>query len=69
MTGRNDIKKLIHINNRRIQALKEQKAMQGVSVDPKIIIEIEDIEAELEKLDVNLKEIDDFIKSLHKKFT
>ncbi|MCB0208828.1 MAG: response regulator [Anaerolineae bacterium] len=45
-----DIKKLIIEHNRRLQLLKEQQARQGISTDPRIIIEIEDIEAKIEEL-------------------
>lgn len=61
MSRQDDIKKLIRAHNRRMQVLKEQKAIQGVSVDPKIVIEMEDIEAEVEKLEADLKEIDEGI--------
>ncbi len=50
MSRQNDIKNQIQAHSRRLQILKEQKAKHGLSVEPKIIIEIEDIEAELEKL-------------------
>ena len=56
MSHSDDITKLIFANNRRLQKLKEQKALQGSSADPKIIIEIEDIEAEIEKLQAELNE-------------
>lgn len=45
-----DIKKLIFTHNRRLQKLKERQALEGISADPKIALEIEDIEAELEEL-------------------
>ena len=48
------LKKLIIIKNRRLQKLKEQQALYGISVDPRIPIEIEDIEVELEKLNAAL---------------
>jgi hypothetical protein len=59
MSHKDDIKKLIRAHNRRLQILKEQKAVQGVSVDPKIIIEIKDIEEELGKLEAELEEIEE----------
>jgi hypothetical protein len=56
MSRQDEINKLICIHNRRLQILKEQKAVQGGSVDPKIIIEIEDIEAELGNLKAEILE-------------
>jgi hypothetical protein len=45
MTSRaEDIKKLIERRTRRLNKLKEQEALQGKSVDPSVLIEIEDIE-------------------------
>jgi hypothetical protein len=37
------IKKLITNKNRRLQKLQEMEALYGLSVDPQILIEIEDI--------------------------
>ena len=54
MSQQNDIKNLIKTYNRRLQKLKEQQAVQGITVDPKIPIEIEDIEVEIEKLQEKL---------------
>lgn len=56
MSRRNEIQELIATYNRRLQILLQQKATQGISVEPKIIIQIEDIEAEIEKLQLKLKE-------------
>lgn len=39
-----------------MQVLKEQRALQGISVDPKIVLEIEDITREVEKLQAELEE-------------
>ena len=47
MSGQDDIKKLITTHNRRLQILNEQRALQGISVEPKIIIEIENITADI----------------------
>lgn len=50
-----DDKKLQIINHqRRLQKLKEQQAIHGISVDPKIPLEIEDIEATIADLQVEL---------------
>lgn len=59
MTRHDDVQKLIYINKRRLQLLQEQKATYGISVDPKVIIEIEDIRAELETLNAILNNIDE----------
>ena len=50
-----DIERLIKQNQRRLVKLKEQKALSGMSVDPRVIIEIEDIEKEIEKLQADLE--------------
>jgi tetratricopeptide (TPR) repeat protein len=60
MSHTDDIKKLIINHQRRLQLLKEQRALQGTLVDPRILIEIEDIETELEKLQTQLKGIPHF---------
>ena len=63
MTRQENIKKLIHNHTRRLQLLKEQKALAGWSVDPRIPIEIEDIEAELRDLQIELAVIESRDKS------
>lgn len=50
MSRQDAIKKLIDINQRRLQKLKEQEAMYGKSVEPSILLEIEDIEDKLKAL-------------------
>jgi hypothetical protein len=57
MSQQDDIKKLITYHTRRLQKLKEQKALEGRSVDPKILIEIEDIDTEIKNLQIQLEEI------------
>lgn len=59
MSQRDDLEKLIKEHNRRLQKLKEQEARYGYSVDPGILLEIEDIEAKLEKLQAELKMLED----------
>lgn len=49
-----DIQNLIKIKSRRLQKLKEQQARQGISTSPDILLEIEDLEAEVEKLRLQL---------------
>jgi hypothetical protein len=50
MLRSDDLERLIINYTRRLQMLKEQKAIMGISADPRILIEIEDIEAEIENL-------------------
>ena len=54
MSGADDLKKLISLKYRRLQKLKEKEALYGLSADPQILLQIEDIEAELEKLQTEL---------------
>ena len=42
-----NLQRLIANHQRRLQILKEQEALQGLSVDPKIPLEIEDIEEKI----------------------
>jgi serine/threonine protein kinase len=58
MPDQDHIKRLLTNYSRRLQKLKEQQALEGISIDPKILIEIEDIEAQLKKLAIDLKEIE-----------
>ncbi len=51
-----DIQNLITSNQRRLQILKEQQALTGISTEPKIVLEIENIEGELAKLQIELAE-------------
>lgn len=59
MTSRDSIKKQISYFSRHLQKLKEQQALAGASVDPKILIQIEDIEAEIERLQAELVLLED----------
>ncbi|MCB0180218.1 MAG: hypothetical protein KDI62_18450 [Anaerolineae bacterium] len=52
------MKKLIIIYKRRLQKLRETAALEGRSVDPEILIEIEDIEKKIEKLQEDLKTLE-----------
>jgi hypothetical protein len=54
MSQKDDLKNLIVKYNRRLLKLKEQIAISGASVDPKIQIEAEDIETEIENLQAQL---------------
>ncbi|MFC1975002.1 NB-ARC domain-containing protein [Chloroflexota bacterium] len=64
MSRQNDIKKLIRVNYKRLQKLKEKQALYGISVDPSVEIEIEEIEVEIENLQTELKEIETQIEPL-----
>ncbi len=55
MSRKEDIKKLIVNHRRRLQKLKEQQALQGLAIDPKILLEIEDIETKIEELQTELE--------------
>jgi hypothetical protein len=48
------LQKLIETKYRRSYVLKEQQARMGIDTPPHVITEMEDIEAELEKLKVEL---------------
>lgn len=54
MGRRDDLKKLINNHHRRLQVLKEQKALTGWSADPRVLLEMEDIETELKDLRIEL---------------
>jgi hypothetical protein len=58
MSRQDDIKKLIITYNRRLQIRQEQKALEGPFVSPNILLEIEDIEAELKKLQQELADLE-----------
>lgn len=50
------LRKLINNHYRRLQKLKEKEALYGLSVDPGIPLEIEDIEERITKLEQELEE-------------
>jgi hypothetical protein len=56
MMGANDIQRLIEEHTRRLQKLREQQARFGVTADPHILTEIEDIKAQIEELRATLAE-------------
>jgi hypothetical protein len=47
------------LHTRRSQKLKERQALEGITVDPKVLIEIEDIEARLTTLQGQLIMLED----------
>jgi hypothetical protein len=63
MSRQNDIENLITNHSRRLQKLKEKQALVGLSVDPHILLEIEDIEAEISRLQLELDDLEHGTKS------
>lgn len=57
MSHQNDINNLIRRHRKRLQKLKEHEAVKGISTDPSILTEIEDIEAKIEILQEELADI------------
>lgn len=55
MSQQAETQKLITISQRRLQILKEQRALKGINTEPHILIEIEDLEAEIAKLQAKLE--------------
>jgi len=54
MSRKDDVQRLVAIQQRRLQILKEQRAKFGISTPPHIAIEIEDLEQEINKLQAEL---------------
>lgn len=52
--NQDETRKLIATHSRRLQKLKEQQALFGIDTPPHLLLEIEDIEAEIEKLQADL---------------
>ena len=55
MSDSDNIEKLIQIHRRRLQVLQEQQAIKGLETPPSILLEIEDIKAKIEKLQIERK--------------
>lgn len=55
MTATEDIQKLITLNTRRLQKLREQQATFGFSTSPEVLMEIENIEGRLKQLQTGLE--------------
>ncbi|MCK4821961.1 GUN4 domain-containing protein [bacterium] len=53
-----NIEMLIAKHKKRLQALREQQAVYGISADPHIPIEISEIEGEISKLQTHLQELE-----------
>ncbi len=54
MKESNNIRRIIKNNERRLQVLREQEALDGRSVDPAVLLEIEDIQKNIEDLEAEL---------------
>jgi chromosome segregation ATPase len=54
-----DLQNLIRINKKRLAILEEQRAVFGYSTPPHVIMEIQDIQDELERLYTRLAELED----------
>lgn len=52
-----DIQELIHTHSRRLSFLKQQKAQKGYNTEPEVLMEIEDIENTIQKLETAQTEI------------
>jgi len=58
MSHQDDLQRLIRNYNRQLQKLREKKALLGQATPAAILIEIEDVEAEIEKLEAALQTAD-----------
>lgn len=61
-------KKIIERLNRRLQILKEMQAKKGIDCAPHIIIEIEDLQKEIEKLGKSSETIVDISRDIEKEY-
>ena len=59
MVRKDNIKALLTQHQRRLQKLKEQQAKMGLNASPDILIEIEDIEAEIQHWQTELEAVDE----------
>lgn len=59
MSRIDDLQKLLDLYHRRLQKLKEQEALYGLSVEPSILLEIEDTEIKIEKVEDELQALVD----------
>ena len=57
MSDLESIRELIQLYRRRRLALRKQHALYGARSDPSIIMEIEDLEAEIAKFEIELREL------------
>lgn len=59
MARKDDIKALLTQHQHRLQKRKEQQARFGINTPPEILTEIEDIEAEIQRYQIELEALDD----------
>lgn len=59
MSRKDNLKRLIIKNQRRLQILQEQKATHGLDTSPQILTEIEDIQVEIAELQAKLEAMPD----------
>lgn len=59
MPRRDDLKKLIENKSRRLQILRERQALSGLGTDPGVLIEIQDIQAEISELQETLQALEE----------
>src|SRR5688500_7381801 len=62
MLAKENIQKLIKISTRRLYKLKEQQALKGIGSPPELLIEIEDLEAEIARLQEELAALESEVK-------
>lgn len=55
MSGQDDIQKLLINHHRRLQLLKEQQALRGLDTPLDVLVEIEDVEAQIQALQKELE--------------
>lgn len=60
MLPRKGVENLIEISLRRLQKLKEQQALRGINSPPELLIEIEDLEADVEQLQAKLQQLEEY---------
>jgi formylglycine-generating enzyme required for sulfatase activity len=58
VSNKDDLQNKLTLWQRRLQKLKEQQARKGIDTEPHILLEIEDIEATIEKLQAELAELE-----------
>jgi len=57
MSRQDDLRELIKTKTRHLQKLKKQEAVQGIATPSGILIQIEDLEKEIERLQAELSEL------------
>ena len=57
MSRKDDIQELLIVNQRRLQKLKVQQAYFGIRTPTEVLLELEDIEAEIKNLQTELRKL------------